>query len=120
MKAYIYPEYYRSLSTRLYNFDGQAVTPESTLVISYQERVSQEGIPYKEISSEKEFKSYEEAEDYLLSQESANYKIVGTTPFISPVPLAALEHYRLIYGSDNALTLPGGGTVSAVKIFEYK
>ncbi len=107
MKLYIYPEYYRSLSTRLYNFEGKAVTPQSIPVISYQEKVSQEGIPYREITSEEEFKSYEEAEAYLLSQESGNYEIVGTDPFISPVPLAALEHYELIYGSE-------------VKIFEYK
>jgi dolichyl-diphosphooligosaccharide--protein glycosyltransferase len=114
-----YPEYYRSLSTRLYNFDGKAVTPENTGVISYEERVSREGVPYKQITSGKQFDSYEEAEAYLLSQESANYKIVSDSPFISPVPLDALEHYRLIHGSDIRVILPDGGTVSAVKIFEY-
>ena len=106
---YIYPEYYRSLAARLYNFDGKAVTPEKTMVISYQELVSQEGIPFKAITGKQEFTSYEAAEAYLLSQESANYKIVSDNPFISPVPLDALKHYRLIHSSDDL----------SVKIFEY-
>jgi len=114
-----YPEYYRSMSTRLYNFDGKAVTPQSSVVISYQERVSREGAPYKEITSEKEFDSYEAAEAYVSSQKSANYRIVSDNPFISPVPLDALEHYRLIHSSESLTMQPGGGTVPSVKIFEY-
>jgi len=114
-----HPEYYRSLCTRLYNFDGKAVNPESTWVISYEEKVSQEGTPYKEVTSLEQFTSYEEAEAYLLSQESANYKMVSPNPLVSPVPLEALEHYRLIHSSDGSVMLPGGGTVPAVKIFEY-
>ncbi len=115
-----YPEYYRSLAIRLYNFDGKAVTPESAVVISYEEKEDKKGNRYKVITGAEQFDSYEEAEAYLLSQKSGNYKIVGTNPFISPVPLEALEHYKLIYGSASALTLPDGGTMPAVKIFEYK
>jgi len=114
---FFYPEYYRSLSTRLYNFDGKAVTPESSLVISYEERKTREGIPYKEITSEERFDSYEEAEAYLLSQESANYRIVSTNPLISPVPLEELKHYRLIHSSESYQ--PGVEMAPAVKIFEY-
>ena len=119
MRQYIYPEYYRSLSVRLYNFDGEAVTPESTLVISYQERVSDDGEIFKEITSEKEFDSYEEAKAYLLSQESANYRIVSDNPFVSPVPLEALKHYKLIHSSDSGVVDPDAGMVPEVKIFEY-
>ena len=114
-----YPEYYRSLSTRLYNFDGEAVTPEVTWVISYEEMVSQEGIPLKVITGEEQFDSYEEAEAHISSQESANYEIVSSNPLISPVPLEALEHYRLIHSSDTSITLPDESIVPAVKIFEY-
>ncbi len=119
IKQYIYPEYYRSLSVRLYNFDGEAVTPESTLVISYQERVSDNGEVFKEVTSEKEFDSYEEAEAYLLSQESANYRIVSGNPFVSPIPLEALKHYKLIHSSDIGVVVPDAGKVPEVKIFEY-
>jgi dolichyl-diphosphooligosaccharide--protein glycosyltransferase len=114
-----YPEYYRSLVIRLYNFDGKQVTPQSSVVISYQEKVSRNGIPYKEITSAKSFSSYEEAEAYISSQKSNNYRIVSNNAFISPVPLEALEHYRLIYSSDSTVTQPDGGSTPEVKIFEY-
>lgn len=114
-----YPEYYRSLSTRFYNFDGKAVTPQGTLVISYQEETSPEGTPYKVITGTRQFASYEEAEAYLLSQASNNYKIVSAHPFISPVPLEALTDYRLIYSSPNSLDVPEVGSVPEVKIFEF-
>jgi len=114
-----YPEYYRSLVVRLYNFDGGQVTPQSSMVISYQEKVNREGVTYKEITSVQSFPSYEEAEAYISSQESGNYRIVGTDPFISPVPLEALEHYKLVYSSKSSVTQPGVSPISEVKIFEY-
>jgi asparagine N-glycosylation enzyme membrane subunit Stt3 len=116
-KLFIYPEYYRSLAVRLYNFDGKAVTPESTLVISYQEMADQEGNLYKVITSQEQFNSYEEAEAYIASQTSGNYRIVGTDPMVSPVSLEALSRYKLVFGSDN-ITL-GSASVPAVKIFEF-
>jgi len=114
-----YPEYYRSLLIRLYNFDGSQVTPQSSVVISYQEKVSRDGTPYKEITGVQSFPSYEEAEAYIASQESTNYRIVSNNPFVSPVPLEALEHYKLVHSSDSSVTPPGGGSIPEVKIFEY-
>ena len=118
-KLLYYPEYYRSLVVRLYTFDGKAVTPDSSIVISYQEKMGPAGKTYKEITSAEQFDSYEEAEAYLLSQKSANYKIVSDNPFISPVPLEALKHYKLIHGSDSYIRQPDGKTIPSVKIFEY-
>jgi len=114
-----YPEYYRSLAIRLYNFDGKQVTPQSSMVISYQEKVSQEGITYKEITGVQPFPSYEEAEAYVASQESGSYRIVGNSLFTSPVPLEALEHYKLVYSSPSSIIQPGLGPIPEVKIFEY-
>jgi len=114
-----YPEYYRSLAIRLYNFDGNEVAASEPVVISYEEKVSPDGKRYKEVTSAEFFSSYEEAEACLAGKESDNYKIVGTNPFVSPVPLEKLEHYRLIYGSDTRVTQPGAGEFSVVKIFEY-
>ncbi len=121
-----YPEYYRSLAVRLYNFDGKAVTPESAWVISYQENADKAGNIYKLITGAEKFNTYEEAEAYLSSQESTNYRIVGMNPMISPVPLEALEHYRLIHSSDELVSdssvtlemLTDIGAEPAVKIFE--
>ena len=88
-------------------------------MISYQENTDQGGNLYKVIASAEQFTVYEEAEAYLSDQESADYKIVGANPFISPVPLEALEDYRLIYSSDDTITMLDVGAVPQVKIFEY-
>ncbi len=109
-----YPEYYHSLATRLYNFDGKEVTPQDTTVISYQEKVSRDGKPYKEITSWESFPNYDAATVHVSSQKSGNYRIVGEGPFVSPVPLEALTNYKLIYSSDDEV-----GLFPTVKIFEY-
>jgi hypothetical protein len=113
-----YPEYYRSLAIRLYNFDGK-VAAESPTVISYQDKVSPDGIHYKQIVSSKSFSSYKEAEAYISSQKSGNYRIVSDNPFVSPVPLEALKHYKLAYSSASTITQAGATPIPEVKIFEY-
>jgi len=114
-----YPEYYRSLVVRLYNFDGKQVVPSSSIVVSYEQKITREGQSYREITGAKTFSSYEEAEAYVSSQKSGNYKIVSSDPFASPVPLEALEHYKMVYSSKGTKLQPSGGIVSEVKIFEY-
>jgi len=115
-----YPDYYRSFAVRLYNFDGEeVVVSEPVAVISYEERISREGQPYKEITSAQFFPSYEEAEAYVAEEESGNYKIVSTNPYVSPVPLDALEHYKLIYQSADQIMDQAIGWVPEIKIFEY-
>ena len=112
-------EYYYAMSTRLYNFDGEEVTPQYALVISYEEKENEEGELIKEVIDTKQFTSYEEATDYIASQGSGNYRIVSPDPFISPVPLAALGHYQLVYSSEEPARYTDDGVVPLVKIFEY-
>ncbi len=120
-KLLFYPEYYRSMCSRLYNFGGEAVVPkDSTSVISYVERTDTAGNVYKEISSAETFSTYEEAEAYLESQSASNYRIVGTDPFVSPVPLEELEHYELVHESDSEVPIAGGNSFPQVRILEYK
>ena len=113
-----YPEYYRTIVARLYNFDGKAVTPQSSTVVFY-ERISRDGEIYKVITDSKSFPNYEEAAAYVSSQKSDNCKLVGTNPFVSPVPLEEMEHYELIYSSDIYIMEPDFGMVPEIKIFEY-
>jgi oligosaccharyl transferase (archaeosortase A-associated) len=115
-----YPEYYRSLAVRLYNFDGKAVTPESVWVISYEERLDDAGQLHKLLTGAEEYSSYEEAETYINSQEATTLRIVGTNPLLSPVPLEELEHYELLYSSNSTVTLPDARVIPEVKIFQYK
>ncbi|MFC2070365.1 oligosaccharyl transferase, archaeosortase A system-associated [Chloroflexota bacterium] len=114
-----YPEYYNSLITRLYIFNGEAVTPESVSVISFQETMDATGNVYKQITGERIFDTFEEAEAYISSQESLNLRIVSRDIMASPVPLNKLEHYRLIHSSDDLVGFPGQIMVPAIKIFEY-
>jgi oligosaccharyl transferase (archaeosortase A-associated) len=113
-----YPPYYRSMVVRLYNFDGQAVVPKETLVITFEERLSSEGVPYKEITNSWTFPTYEEAQNYIASQESENYRIVSQDPLASPVPLEELSHYELVHGSAATANV-AGKQLPKVKIFEY-
>lgn len=117
-RTYINADYYRSLSSRLYNFDGKAVKPEKTLVIAYELRTTVDGLEYRELLSEEEFISYEEAEAYIASQKSGNYRIVGTDPLLSPVPLEELKQYKLVYSSEETVA-SNQGAIPAVKVFEF-
>ena len=114
-----YPEYYRSLVVRLYNFDGQAVTPEAIKVVSYEERMHPEVGPIKLITNIQEFPSYEEATAYVSSQKSGNHRIAGNNPFVSPVPLTASKHYKLIHSSEITAPAGPGVKIPEVKTFEY-
>jgi asparagine N-glycosylation enzyme membrane subunit Stt3 len=120
-----YPEYYRSMCSRLYNFGGEAVVPHnSTVVISYEEVKFLRGT-IKQISSNETFVTYEEALEYLGNQTAPNYRFVGEDPFISPVPLEELEHYKLVHRSDPEVIEEEEEEeqeeeeISYVKIFEY-
>jgi oligosaccharyl transferase (archaeosortase A-associated) len=117
--AYLfYPAYYNSTVVRLYMFDGKAVTPTKPTVISYQEMTTTAGEKYKEVTGAQSFSTYEEAQAYVANQTSGNYRIVGTSPLNSPMPLEALKSYKLVYSSE-ATTTVVSQTVPSVKIFEY-
>ncbi|MEE9400464.1 MAG: oligosaccharyl transferase, archaeosortase A system-associated, partial [Dehalococcoidia bacterium] len=64
------PSYYQSMCSRLYNFEGKAVTPSnSTWVVSYEERIDMEGNRFKEITevanNGEPFATYEKALEFL-------------------------------------------------------
>jgi len=113
-----YPTYYQSIVVRLYNFDGKAVVPQQTIVISYEEKLTREGERYNEITNVWVFSTYEEAESHIAEQAADNYRIVSASPFESPVPLEELNSYELVHESDARIGM-GNMTLPAVKIFEY-
>ena len=100
-----HPDYYESMAVRLFTFDGQAVVPDQTSVISYAWREDGDRV----ITRVERFDTYEEAVEYMESQGGSNLQIVGDRLDRSPVPLEPLEHYQLIYDSPS----------HEVKIFEY-
>jgi len=113
-----YPEYYRSMISRLYNFDGKQVIPQKTMVMAWQERTMPDGQKFKEITGLRNFRNYEEATAFISGQKEGNYSVISTDPLSSPVPLEALDRYKLAYQSKETA---GAGSVPlpVIKIFEY-
>jgi oligosaccharyl transferase (archaeosortase A-associated) len=107
-----YPAYYNSTVARLYNFDGEAVNSTESVVISYKE-MTVDGGSYKEITNGWTFPTYEAAQAYVGNQTSGNYRIVGTDPFSSPMPIEELDSYERVYPTGNTTT------AKTVKIFKY-
>jgi dolichyl-diphosphooligosaccharide--protein glycosyltransferase len=113
-----YPEYYRTMTVRLYCFDGSEYTPAETVAVSWEYKTGADGLAYKEISGLKTFRSYGEASAFLSAQQGSNWRIVGKDPLVSPVPLEALEGYWLVFASTQKARV-GNAAVPEVKIFEY-
>src|SRR4030042_2396087 len=97
-----YPEYSSSMCARLYSFGGEAWDPDEWVqtnadtkitVIAYVVRTDPEGNKYREITNVKQFDTYAKAKAFVDAD--PDYIIVGTSPYISPVPLDALEHFEL-------------------------
>ena len=116
-----YPEYYRSMATRLYVFKGKAVQAwNSTWVVRYDHvRHRESATVLKRIRELKRFASYSEAEAFLRSRPTGNHRIVGQDPFRSCVPLRMLRHHKLIYQSPSQTRLPNGKVGAEVEIFEF-
>jgi dolichyl-diphosphooligosaccharide--protein glycosyltransferase len=116
-----YPEYYQSMCSRLYLFAGKEWAPQQTLVVSWTERelTSTEGNTFKAkvISDQKTFPTYDSAKAFVDAHQ--DYRIVGTDPLVSPVPLEKLEHYTLIHQSPTAVATQQSENISYVEIFEY-
>jgi dolichyl-diphosphooligosaccharide--protein glycosyltransferase len=128
-KPFYTPEYYRSTLVRLYSFDGKAVTDEKPTILTFKEMTDSTGYRYKQVTETKEFSSYQEALDYVAKQGPSNHVIVGVNPFVSPIPLEALENFKLVFSSASLVThkdlvlLPkldvSVNMVPEIKIFEY-
>lgn len=114
-----YPDYYHSLSTRLYNFNGMGIMPHNITVMTYEQRANN-GVPYNFITDAKQFSTYGEVEAFLADNPSGNWNIVSNNPFVSPVPLEAVNDYTLVYASSEKKPLGDAGEISEVKIFERR
>ncbi len=97
-----YPAYYRTLVSRLYNFDGKAVVPDRTVVITYRG---------SDVLEAREYADYREAQEYV--DLTPGTRIVSADPRISAVPLEKMD-YELVYGSEELVN-----GIPEIKIFEY-
>jgi len=121
LTPYYFPQYYRSMSIRLYCFEGKAVTPAPGVckVISWKWWESSEGAQYKMVIDKKEFDTADKASAWIAEQPSGNYEIVGESPFVSPVPLEELTGFKLRRDSVITERMSASEHIPQVRIFEY-
>jgi asparagine N-glycosylation enzyme membrane subunit Stt3 len=115
LQPYYFPEFYRSMSVRLYCFEGKAVTPApgDCKVISWTLQGQ-----YKVITHTESCDSYQAALTYAAGLSSSNYNIVSSSPFVSAVPLEEVKGIKLCH--DSPITEgTGTSTIPQVCIFEY-
>lgn len=110
-----YPEYYKTLLVRLYNFDGEAVVPPYIDVIASETRYDAKGNPLNLVIDNQRFSTYGEALSFM--SQYPEYRIVSNNPFVSPIPLKAVDDFNMAYASTQKRTVNNVG-ISEVKIFD--
>jgi dolichyl-phosphooligosaccharide-protein glycotransferase len=115
-----YPEYYRSMIVRLYNFDGKAVSASSVIVVSYESRQTRDGMTVRLLTGDWNFDTYEAAEQFVAGQDGGSYAIVGINPFVSIVSLEELTDYELVYASTQGMYTYFVNDAPEVKVFAYR
>ncbi len=113
-----YPEYYRTLVSRLYNFDGKAVIVEKPLVVTYKEVNTLEKAIVKQVVEARSFNTYIDAQAYMAGLKGVKARIVSNDPFVSPVALEELKTFKKVYSSPQESTT-AVGQVPEVKIFQF-
>jgi oligosaccharyl transferase (archaeosortase A-associated) len=116
-----HPAYYYTMISRLYLFDAVEWVPSQTDVVSVEQRAatssSGQQVTIKVITDQQTFDNYPEAADYVKTHSGS--EIIGTQPYVSPVPLEAMEHYELVHKSPTTVVTRTPDSISAVEIFEY-
>jgi len=122
-----YPEYYETIVSRLYNFKGEAWDPDawvdeedpSTKIRAWSFRTGRDsaGNPVKVAADEELFDTYREARAFV--DDNPDYRLVGTKPLVSPVPLEGLDNYKLVYESPTIMSKRGDESFSEVAVFEF-
>jgi dolichyl-diphosphooligosaccharide--protein glycosyltransferase len=115
-----YPDYYKSMVVRLFNFDGQAIKSPGCPVIIYKDINGQKWIQ-KIIDTP----SYKQALDYIEDNpltDGSLYTYGGTDPFLPCVDLEQVKNIRPLKGF-GGVNLEGMSQALKqtfeVKIFEY-
>ena len=114
--------YYKTMVSRLHNFDGSYTEPGKVLFIRYT-KPSASGLSYPVVVNGTEigYSAGKSLVDSFNATENPQQDVIlanfGYTNPVSPVP--ALGHYRLIYESNTRTTPADAADLRYVKIFEH-
>ena len=112
-----YPEYYRTMLARLYNFRGEAYEPTEYTTIRYQSGRSS-GQTAKEIVEVQRFQTYDEALAFLSQATESNWRLVSSDPLASAIPLEALHDFTIEHESSVQVAMQSE-MVPEVRVFRY-
>jgi dolichyl-diphosphooligosaccharide--protein glycosyltransferase len=116
-----YPDYFRSMITRLYRYQARGVSaPASTLAVAFRSRLDERGRTIKEIVATRRFEVYDEALAWVADHVEEGWRIVSDDAFASCVPLEPLRHYRKVHGSPTAVARVGDVSISSVEVYEHR
>lgn len=112
-----YPEYYQTMLVRLYNFGGESFAPEEYTVIRRDPTPSGNAIK-NQVADVRRFATHEEALAFIAQASDADWRLVGTNPFKSAVPLEALQGFAVAYESE-AQSFVEANLLPEVRVFRF-
>jgi len=118
VQVYLEP-YFKSMTARLYFFDGTDVTGGDGVALAYRGMTLDSGATVPVLTeSPKISKNYSELLAFASdSRKAGDMAVIGaTSPVSSAFPLEALQHYRLVHESETPVTSDGQ---KRVKTFEH-
>ncbi len=110
--------YFKSMTARMFFFDGSEVSGNQGIGLSYQPMEAAEGVVVPVLTEAPKITSNRtELEEFVRTSKEKGYmaEIGSTSPAIPAVPLEALQHFRLVHESETPVTTTGQ---KWVKIFE--
>lgn len=111
--------YYRSMTARLYIFDGSEVSGGEGVGLAYQYMELDGGVVVPVLTeSPKITRNRTELEEFVRESVESGYRaeVAGMNPTDAAFPLEALQHYRLVHESETSVTSSG---LKMVKTFEH-
>jgi len=110
-----YPDYFRSMTMRLYRYGGRAADQESATAVIRLAAGRSGGRGVQEIAEIRLFSRYSSAEQYLEARRTGAYRLVCLDPNHTCIPLEAVPGQRIVYESPGRSAAFG---VPSVRVFE--
>jgi oligosaccharyl transferase (archaeosortase A-associated) len=115
-------DYYRTIVSRLYNFDGSYTEADTALYLVYRDAAAA-GSSIPVLTDARELDADEAhtlAEQYNANAVANTHAITANILFIYPsVDIEALRHFRLVYESPSNIFKGPTPDLKLVKVFEY-
>jgi len=114
--------YFRSMTSRLHNFDGSMVEPEQVFYVEYMDAAAAgASVPVVRNGGLKNHTEAEKAVSDYNAQAAPGYHaaIMSSTFFLPTCKVPALHHYRLVHESPRNALNSDLIDIKYVKVFEY-